>query len=151
MQVLVERLTGEAGYEHYETSAYAKRGFRCRHNLNYDVRRLSRHRSGCAFEATFLERIARQARYRQPREYMERARRKCGPVEAVAACDIPFEFGMMNALRLGDGFPTALFAERTVFNDGHVLTALDEAEKRGPSRPRPRAHPTDGAGKALSQ
>jgi oxygen-independent coproporphyrinogen-3 oxidase len=50
--------------------------------------------------------------------------------EAVAARDIPFEF-MMNALRLGDGFPTALFAERTGLPLTVVLTALDEAEKRG--------------------
>ena len=35
MQLMVEEFFAAAGYEHYETSAFAKRGGRCRHNLNY--------------------------------------------------------------------------------------------------------------------
>ncbi|MGP0086790.1 MAG: radical SAM family heme chaperone HemW, partial [Steroidobacteraceae bacterium] len=30
-----QRVLGSAGFEHYEVSAYAQRGARCRHNLNY--------------------------------------------------------------------------------------------------------------------
>lgn len=133
MQALVERLTGEAGYEHYETSAYAKRGSRCRHNLNYwmfgDYLGIG---AGAHSKLTFPERIVRQARYRQPREYMERALtgNTLQSDEAVATRDIPFEF-MMNALRLGDGFASSLFAERTGLPLTTVLTALDDAEKRG--------------------
>src|SRR5690606_28545044 len=35
MQEAIEELLGQRGYEHYETSAFAKKGFRCKHNLNY--------------------------------------------------------------------------------------------------------------------
>ena len=35
MQIQAEELLGAAGYEHYETSAFARPGRRCRHNLNY--------------------------------------------------------------------------------------------------------------------
>ena len=35
MQLEVESVLGEAGFEHYETSAFAKPDRRCQHNLNY--------------------------------------------------------------------------------------------------------------------
>jgi putative oxygen-independent coproporphyrinogen III oxidase len=133
MQALAERLTGEAAYEHYETSAYAMRGFRCRHNLNYwtfgDYLGIG---AGAHSKLTFPERIVRQARYRQPREYMERALAGSAVQsdEPVAAREIPFEF-MMNALRLNDGFALSLFAERTGLPLTVALPALDRAERKG--------------------
>jgi oxygen-independent coproporphyrinogen-3 oxidase len=133
MQALVENLTGEAGYEHYETSAYAKRGFRCRHNLNYwtfgDYLGIG---AGAHSKITFPTRIVREARYRQPREYMERALAggAIQSAEPVAPRDIPFEF-MMNALRLCEGFPSSLFAERAGLPFTSALPALDQAERKG--------------------
>lgn len=35
MQLLVARVLGEAGYEHYEVSNYAREGYRSRHNMRY--------------------------------------------------------------------------------------------------------------------
>ena len=35
MQDMIEETLAQAGYQHYETSAFAKPGHRCRHNLNY--------------------------------------------------------------------------------------------------------------------
>jgi oxygen-independent coproporphyrinogen-3 oxidase len=146
MQALVERLTGEASYEHYETSAYAKRGFRCRHNLNYwmfgDYLGIG---AGAHSKLSFAERIVRQVRYRQPREYMNRALAE-GAVqsdEPVATRDIPFEF-MMNTLRLAEGFPTSLFADRTGLPLTVVLSALDRAETKGlVARDHERIRPTE--------
>ena len=133
MQAMVEGLTGNAGYEHYETSAYAKDGWRCRHNLNYwtfgDYVGIG---AGAHSKITFPERIVREARYRQPREYMERALAGSAVQsdEPVKTRDVPFEF-MMNALRLCDGFPASLFAERTGLPLTAALPALDQAERQG--------------------
>ena len=133
MQEAIEHTLEAAGYEHYETSAYARAGMRSRHNLNYwnfgDYLGIG---AGAHSKLSFPDRIVRQARYRQPREYMERA----GAGSAVhtdapvAPREIPFEF-MMNALRLTDGFELALFEERAGVPLVSALRGLDEAERRG--------------------
>jgi oxygen-independent coproporphyrinogen-3 oxidase len=48
----------------------------------------------------------------------------------VARDDIGFEF-MLNALRLADGVPSALFAERTGYPISLVSRALDTATRKG--------------------
>jgi coproporphyrinogen III oxidase-like Fe-S oxidoreductase len=133
MEDLITAMLANAGYDHYETSAYARHERRARHNLNYwtfgDYLGIG---AGAHSKLTFPDRIMRQARYRQPREYMERV--ATGDAiqtdAAVSAADIPFEF-MMNALRLNEGFPVALFEERTGLPLVTVLPALDQAERRG--------------------
>ncbi|MGZ3577307.1 MAG: radical SAM family heme chaperone HemW, partial [Burkholderiales bacterium] len=84
-------------------------------------------------------------RYRQPREYMDRAvgGSAVQSDQPVAANEIPFEF-MMNALRLNDGFRTTLFEERTGIPLVTALPGLDEAERRGLiSRDHERIAPTE--------
>jgi len=133
MQAAVEARLSEAGYAHYETSAYATTGKRSRHNLNYwtfgDYLGIG---AGAHSKLSFPERILRQARYRQPREYMERtgAGSAVQTEHAVAAEDVPFEF-MMNALRLTDGFALSLLEERAGVPLVSALKELDEAERRG--------------------
>jgi len=133
MQDLVEEHLAAAGYAHYETSAYAKPGRECRHNLNYwrfgDYLGIG---AGAHSKLSFPDRIVRQVRYKQPKAYLDHAADGT-PVQEeheVAQHDIVFEF-MMNALRLTEGFAVALFTERT----GLPLTAaareLEEAESRG--------------------
>jgi oxygen-independent coproporphyrinogen-3 oxidase len=48
----------------------------------------------------------------------------------VGRRDLAFEF-MLNALRLNDGVPTRLFAERTGLPMSALEPALREAERRG--------------------
>ncbi|HYH40919.1 MAG TPA: radical SAM family heme chaperone HemW [Burkholderiales bacterium] len=133
MQETIEQRLAAAGYDHYETSAYAQPGRRSRHNLNYwtfgDYLGIG---AGAHSKLSFPERVVRQARYRQPREYMERAAgdNAIQVDNTVAARDIPFEF-MMNALRLSEGFPLTLFEERAGVPLVHALRGLDEAERRG--------------------
>jgi oxygen-independent coproporphyrinogen-3 oxidase len=111
MQDMVEGALAAAGYEHYETSAFARPGRRCSHNLNYwefgDYLGLG---AGAHSKLTTRDGIRREARPRGPRDYL------AAPVsrrwQDVAAADLPGEF-MMNALRLADGFAPALFEERT--------------------------------------
>jgi putative oxygen-independent coproporphyrinogen III oxidase len=133
MQDSVADMLKAGGYDHYETSAYARPHRRARHNLNYwtfgDYLGIG---AGAHSKLSFPDRIVRQARYRQPREYMERALEgAAAQTDApVAAAEIPFEF-MMNALRLNDGFAVALFEERAGVPLTTVLPMLDEAERRG--------------------
>ena len=128
MQLAAEQALGAGGYEHYETSAFARPGQRCRHNLNYwefgDYLGIG---AGAHGKISFPDRITRHERAKQPREYMERA----GSVEkAVPPAELPFEF-MLNALRLVEGFDVRLFGERTGLPLSLIEAELSGAESRG--------------------
>ena len=131
-EMIEQRLTA-AGYRHYETSAYALPGQECRHNLNYwrfgDYLGIG---AGAHSKLSFPERIVRQVRYKQPQQYLEQIARGAPLLEdhEVTRAEVGFEF-MLNALRLTDGVPVALFAERTGFPVTLVRKELDEAERRG--------------------
>lgn len=128
MQEAVEETLAYHGYGHYETSAFARPGWQCRHNLNYwlfgDYLGIG---AGAHGKLSFLDRIVREARRRHPEAYMEGVAQGAAIQEAheVTADDLPFEF-MMNALRLLDGFPARLFPERT----GLPLTVLQPELER---------------------
>lgn len=115
MQDEIEARLATAGFVHYETSAFAKQGEACRHNLNYwtfgDYLGIGAGAHGKVSDAF---RIRREARHRHPRRYLDGAR--TGDFVSsrvdVTGTDLPGEF-MMNALRLTDGVSQALFTERT--------------------------------------
>ena len=129
----VERLLIAAGYVHYETSAYAKPGHECRHNLNYwqygDYLGIG---AGAHSKLSFHDRILRSVRYKQPREYMQRALRGESVQEhhPVKRAELPFEF-MLNALRLSAGFAVADFVARTGLQISVAERALTQAEAKG--------------------
>ncbi len=129
----VEAALTDAGYGHYETSAFARPGRESRHNLNYwrfgDYLGIG---AGAHSKLSFPERVVRQVRHKQPQQYLERMARGEPLLEEreVTRGQIGFEF-MLNALRLTDGVPLALFAERTGFPPTVVRKELDEAERRG--------------------
>jgi oxygen-independent coproporphyrinogen-3 oxidase len=139
MQDWIERRTAEAGYRRYEVSAYARPGRECRHNLNYwrfgDYLGVG---AGAHSKLSFPHRIVRQVRYRQPASYLERAGRGEFLAEhvEVARRDLPFEF-MLNALRLAEGVPAGLFAERTGLPASAIHAAMEKAERRGLVEPDP--------------
>ena len=130
MQEMIEKALGSAGFEHYETSAFAKPNKRCRHNLNYwnfgDYLGIG---AGAHGKLTSHTGIVRETRRKHPREYLQAAARGEFALDRRAATDIelPFEF-MMNALRLIEGFPTRLYQERTGLAlagiQNHLLAAL---------------------------
>jgi len=133
MQDALESAFASAGYEHYETSAFAKAGFRSRHNLNYwtfgDYLGIG---AGAHAKITINGAIRREARLRQPQAHLRAALSgNALPVAAQAAPgELPFEF-MLNALRLIEGFPVVLFAERTGLDILTVDPQLREAESLG--------------------
>jgi oxygen-independent coproporphyrinogen-3 oxidase len=133
MQERLEERLAQAGYVHYETSAFARPGRECRHNLNYwrfgDYLGIG---AGAHGKLSLPHRIFRQMRHKHPREYMERALQG-KPVQEehdVPAADLPFEF-MMNALRLVEGFPVQMFQERIGLPIGTVAKQLERAESAG--------------------
>ena len=142
MQVTIEEILKQNGFQHYETSAFAKAGRRCRHNLNYwrfgDYLGIG---AGAHGKLSFPDRVTRHARAKQPSEYMKPDARVEESVVSVA--ELPFEF-MLNALRLVDGFDVALFSERTGLPIHLIQPQLEEAEKRGlVSRDWKRIQPTE--------
>jgi len=133
MQERLEERLAQAGYVHYETSAFARPGRECGHNLNYwrfgDYLGIG---AGAHGKLSLPHRIFRQMRHKHPREYMERALQG-KPVQEehdVPAADLPFEF-MMNALRLVEGFPVQMFQERIGLPIGTVAKQLERAESVG--------------------
>lgn len=121
------------GYGHYETSAYARPGQECRHNLNYwrfgDYLGIG---AGAHSKLSFHDRIVREARQRLPKTYMERVRTGGAVHEhrVLTRRDLPFEF-MLNALRLSAGFAVSDYSERTGLPLSTVERPLREAEARG--------------------
>ena len=133
MQEEIEARLGDAGFENYETSAFALSGRRCAHNLNYwrfgDYLGIG---AGAHSKLSFPDRVRREMRSKHPRQYLAKAGDPEGLQEAhdVALADLPFEF-MMNALRLTQGFPLAMFEERTGLSLSAILKPLDAAERDG--------------------
>jgi putative oxygen-independent coproporphyrinogen III oxidase len=129
MQLAAEEMAAAAGFEHYETSAFARPGMRCRHNLNYwefgDYLGIG---AGAHGKISFADRVTRHERAKQPREYMATA--GTSHEKLIAPRELPFEF-MLNALRLVDGVPVALFEARTGLPVAAVLRKMQSARERG--------------------
>jgi putative oxygen-independent coproporphyrinogen III oxidase len=128
MQLAVEGVLADIGFEHYEISAFAKPGMRCRHNLNYwqfgDYLGIG---AGAHGKISFPDRITRHERAKQPAMHLQET-----VVEnrIIVPAELPFEF-MLNALRLVEGFPVGLFTERTGLPFSAVQPGLERGEKQG--------------------
>jgi oxygen-independent coproporphyrinogen-3 oxidase len=129
----ITELTGLAGLDRYEVSAYARQSHRCKHNLNYwqfgDYLGIG---AGAHSKLSFAHRVVRQVRFREPRLYMDHALggNAVSQSDEVARSELPFEF-MLNALRLRNGFGLRDFSERTGLPLTAVEAALQEAERKG--------------------
>jgi putative oxygen-independent coproporphyrinogen III oxidase len=130
MQIMVEDLLRQNGFENYETSAFAKPGHRCRHNLNYwefgDYLGIG---AGAHGKISFPDRITRHSRIKQPRDYLA-APSTIAEEKALPVTELPFEF-MLNALRLSYGFSASLFQERTGLPLASIARPLQVAEEKG--------------------
>ena len=129
MQLAVEETLAASGFEHYETSAFARPGRRCRHNLNYwefgDYLGIG---AGAHGKVSFHDRVTRHERIKQPREYMAAATNIRERV--IPPKELPFEF-MLNALRLVEGFALELFTARTGLSPLGIEPGLRSAEEKG--------------------
>jgi putative oxygen-independent coproporphyrinogen III oxidase len=132
MMDLITDMTGAAGLQRYEVSAYAKPGHRCWHNLNYwqfgDYLGIG---AGAHSKLSFAHRVMRYVRYREPQLYLAQALQG-EPVtqsEEVAREDLPFEY-ILNALRLKEGFNLADYMARTGLAMTSIQQALANAEAK---------------------
>jgi oxygen-independent coproporphyrinogen-3 oxidase len=133
MQIAIEDLLAQHGYEHYETSAFAKKGKQAKHNLNYwqfgDYLGIG---AGAHSKLSYHDKITRETRVKHPKAYMEQAL-KGNSVESewpISQEDLGFEF-MMNALRLIEGVPINLFQQRTGLNIHTLEAAIKSAQNKG--------------------
>lgn len=133
MQELIHAKMAGAGYVNYEVSAYAQPGKASRHNQNYwnfgDYLGIG---AGAHSKLSFPHRIVRQARFKQPKAFIEASMAGNAVQESneIDARDLPFEF-MLNALRLNQGFPVNLFQDRTGLLLNSIEKELQLAEKKG--------------------
>ncbi|QDX29026.1 radical SAM family heme chaperone HemW [Dickeya poaceiphila] len=124
------RLLSDAGYQQYETSAYAKPGYQCQHNLNYwrfgDYLGIG---CGAHGKITFADgAIVRTVKTRHPRGYMQG--NYLQQRSEVALADRPFEF-FMNRLRLLEPAPRTEFTAYTGLPESVIRTQLDAALAQG--------------------
>jgi putative oxygen-independent coproporphyrinogen III oxidase len=129
MQLMVEEVLNQKKYQHYETSAFAQPGKRCRHNLNYwefgDYLGIG---AGAHGKISLPDRVTRHERAKQPAAYLQAS--SLVEQRVIAPRELPFEF-MLNALRLVEGFPVALFQERTGLSQTTILQPLEKAAHAG--------------------
>jgi len=133
MQQEAGALSAARGYQRYEISAWARPGMRCRHNLNYwqfgDYLGVG---AGAHGKITTPERIRRVGKVPGPKQYLRRA----GGTERIArsrtldAREAAFEF-MLNALRLAEPVPVAIFQERTGTTLATIRGVVDQACAEG--------------------
>lgn len=133
MQEEIEAYLAQQGYQNYETSAFAKPGLQCKHNLNYwtfgDYLGIG---AGAHSKLSFHDKLIRQARHKHPKRYMEFVPQgKAVDQEWVITPDeLGFEF-MMNTLRLNGGFATDLFHQRTGLPLMSIEKSLHKAIQQG--------------------
>lgn len=138
IQLMIEERLERSGYINYETSAFAHPGYKSRHNLNYwlfgDYLGIG---AGAHSKISFADRIVRQIRYKNPKEYLFKSTVDTNSPDIllqeqheVSKNDRQFEF-LMNALRLTGGFEIALLQERTGLSITGIQQQLNEAEQRG--------------------
>ena len=142
MQQACQSELAAAGYAQYETSAYARAGVQCVHNLNYwrfgdylgvgagAHGKLTQLAVGANVASGAQGSVTRTVREREPRRYLTRGHTDAPAAMPVANVDLPFEF-MMNALRLVEGFEEDLFETRTGLAWSELSAPLKSLAERG--------------------
>ncbi|MEX2496056.1 MAG: radical SAM family heme chaperone HemW [Woeseia sp.] len=134
MEERAQELLRDAGYRQYETSAFARPGCRCRHNLNYwqfgDYLAI-----GAGAHGKITDRDGQVWRYSKPAHpltYMIKTEQGDPGHEAqrLGAGDLAFEY-MLNALRLLEGFREGDFEQRTGLPWSHAAEGIERAIRLG--------------------
>ncbi len=129
-----DQLLRSAGYEQYETSAYAKKGFQCAHNLNYwrfgDYLAIGCGAHGKISDVSEgqLGEIWRFSKTKHPKGYLQG--QYLHLENKVSQEDLAFEY-FMNRFRLLEAVPKAEFLSFTGLTFDDVALQLEQAKKQG--------------------
>jgi oxygen-independent coproporphyrinogen-3 oxidase len=141
MQEACQARLADAGFAQYEISAYARAGRQCRHNLNYwrfgDYLGIGAGAHGkLTLGAT--QQVLRRWKLKHPTDYLAKAGTAAaiGGDEYLTAQRLPFDF-MLNALRLNEGVPMAMFEARTGLPAAAIADRVALARIRGWLEPDP--------------
>ncbi len=126
-------LLSAAGYQQYETSAYAKPGFQCQHNLNYwrfgDYLGI-----GCGAHGKITlpqaGQIIRTVKVKHPKGYMDLSKPYLDSETTVPSDELPFEY-FMNRFRLLEPWSTDEFSALTGLAAATVAPTLAKAMQLG--------------------
>ncbi len=122
-----------AGYQQYETSAYSKAGYQCRHNLNYwrfgDYLGI-----GCGAHGKITlpaqQQVLRTVKIKHPKGYMDLSKGYLDSTQVVAREDLAFEF-FMNRFRLLEACPQLDFTAYTGLPVATIQPAIERAQQLG--------------------
>ncbi len=122
----------QLGYHNYETSAFAKPGYECRHNLNYwqfgDFIGVGAGAHGKHTTSNSIVRYHKPSDYRAYISSVESGNPRQS--EALTEQEIILEF-MINAIRLTLGWDKQLFTERTGIKYSAIESKLKKLAKTG--------------------
>ncbi len=129
----VSKKLTNCGYQHYETSAYARDNKECIHNLNYwTFGNYLGVGAGACSKISITNGLQRRLTcYKNPNQYVNEAKNNNFYMETkeILESKIVFEF-MMNALRLNQGFTKKLFEKQTKLNIKKIKKELAEAKDK---------------------
>ena len=131
MQQAIQTELANAGYQQYEVSAYSKNK-QCQHNVNYwqfgDYLGI-----GAGAHAKLSNSdgsLTRLWKIKHPNNYLKQDKPFIGGIDIIQNKQIAFEF-MMNALRLSNGFSSALFEQTTQLNIMSIENTLNKHQQLG--------------------
>lgn len=129
IQTVGEAYLTSQGFINYEVSAWRKEQPSA-HNLNYwqfgDYLAIG---AGAHGKVTQPDGVYRYQKTRLPKDYLAKVPAEHVQWKKIAADELPFEF-MMNALRLNQGVPTALYAERTGLEIDAIAPTLEQLRQK---------------------
>lgn len=127
-----QTLLAAAGYQQYEVSAYAKPQHQCLHNINYwqfgDYLGIGAGAHG-KITSMDLQTITRTWKTKHPKDYLAATDHFLSGEKRVGADELAFEF-MLNALRLYQPIPLALFEARTGLTAQILAEPLQKAQQK---------------------
>jgi oxygen-independent coproporphyrinogen-3 oxidase len=123
-------LLKEAGFNRYEISAFCQDNKKAQHNVNYwlfgDYLGIG---AGAHGKLTDAGQIQRTRKHRLPKEYQNPDKPFLAQKELIEGEELVFEF-MLNATRLEQAIPLALFSQRTGLAIDSLLPKLKRAQAK---------------------